>query len=178
MLGHNDYRFVPKEKMSDPDDAKWYIHLKQEDYKTGKIYGEYWSLPILNIIFKDGNTLYKYIDEWINEYREIEKKCNHNYFFRGIYTYNALESKEWSLRIKAIFKSYTGIAVSPNSLRHMHVTHERRIGATPEELKASAYARHHSLEMAEKVYNEQTKQEILAPYESLTKKMLEGIIKK
>lgn len=178
VLGdYSDGFFTPKKDMVNPRQAKWYIHLT--DYKTSKVYGEYWSLPIPNIKYSDGTKFYDYIDRWITKgrnYRENfnkrQKVCQHNKFFRGNTSLSAFSASGWGEFIKYIFQDYTGVPVTTNCLRHMYVTEERRCGANHEELKASAYARHHSLNTAEKTYNEQSLHEKIQAYGSLTYKML------
>jgi hypothetical protein len=56
-------RFIPADKLP-PEQARFYIHLKNGDYKTSKAYGEFiGELP--NEVFPDGKTFYQYLDRWL-----------------------------------------------------------------------------------------------------------------
>ncbi len=74
---YQDGRFVPATKIKDGEEATWYIHLMPGDYKTGKVYGEYWGI-MPNVKFADGKKLYDYIDRWINYGRDFKGKCDRN----------------------------------------------------------------------------------------------------
>jgi len=93
-----------------------------DDYKTGLFYGESWTI-MPNVQFSDGQKLYEYIERWLQIGREYKHKCNHNFFFRQKKTYKALNSSDWTGRIKNVFEMETGIPVTPNELRKMYVTY-------------------------------------------------------
>ena len=167
---HVDNRFVPVEKLTDKNEAIWYIHLLPDDYKTGKHYKEYWGV-IPNVIFEDGQKLYDYVDTWINQGRDCQQKCNHKYFFRGINNYLPLNGCAWTSRIKNIFVNETNIPVTPKEIRKMYITHINNQGATNAELKGAAMAMHHSQRMQESVYNSQTVFDRVAPIMELNERM-------
>lgn len=141
-----------------------------DDYKTGKTYKEYWGV-MPNSEFGDGNKLYDYINQWINEGREYEQKCNHNYFFRETRTYKPMEAISWGNRIKAIFAQETGVPVTPKELRKMYVTHLNNIGASDAERRGARHAMHHSQKMQDGLYNCQDDFDKLAPIMELNKRM-------
>lgn len=171
---YKDGRFTPLEKLQDKNQALWYIHLMSEDYKTGKIYKEYWGI-MPNVEFQDGNNLYGYIETWINEGRECNQKCDHNYFFRQTRNYKALSVGDWSGRIRAIFTQETGIPVTPKELRKMYITYLNNKGATNTQLKGAAQAMHHSQKMQESVYNSQTIMDRIQPIQEFNERMFKEV---
>ena len=171
---YKDGKFTPVEKLQDKTVAIWYIHLMPDDYKTGKIYKEYWGI-MPNIQFDHNHNLYSYIDKWINEGRQYGGKCNHDYFFRQIKRYKALTTVDWNVRIKAIFVQETGIPVTPKELRKMYITHLNNKGATNTELKGAAYAMHHSQKMQEGVYNSQTIMDRVQPIQEFNERMFKEV---
>ncbi|MBD2359276.1 site-specific integrase [Tolypothrix sp. FACHB-123] len=165
-----DSIFISADKLEDKTEAFWYIHLLPNDYKTGKIYKEYWG-KIDNVVFKDGKKLYEYIDRWINKERECEQKCNHNKFFRGTQNYDALKSQDWSLRIRKIFETETGVPVTPKELRKIYITYLANQHVDDATLKGAAYAMHHSSRMQQSIYNSQTVLEKVQPIYEYNKRM-------
>jgi hypothetical protein len=71
--------FTASDYMSDPQKAKWYIHLEAPDYKTGETYGEWWG-EVPNVVYPDGKTFYSYIEEWLSHWRSVLAP-NHEYCF-------------------------------------------------------------------------------------------------
>lgn len=163
-------RFTPASKLKDKSQATWYIHLLPDDYKTGQVYKEYWG-KINNVVFQDGKKLYDYIDRWLNNERECEKKCNHNRFFRGTLNYEPLSSSQWSQRIMSIFRSETGVPVTPKEIRKMYITYLCNQRVDDATLKGAAYAMHHSTEMQQNVYNSQTILDRIQPIYEYNEKM-------
>lgn len=163
-------RFTPASKMQDPSTATWYIHLMPGDYKTGKIYGEYWGI-MPNVQFSDGKKLYEYIDRWLNEGREYKQKCNHSFFFRRPQKYEGLDEDDWGRRIRHIFAQETGIPVTPKELRKMYVTYLNNQQASNAVLKGAAKSMHHSQSMQEKIYNSQNILDSIAPVYSFNERM-------
>lgn len=172
---YQEGRFTLKEKMLDPTQAAWYIHLKPRDYKTGSIYGEYWG-EVPNICFSDKTTLYQYIDKWLTQGREYLQKCNHNFFFRGVKNYKKMTVSSWRDRFAYLFDRETEVPVTPKEFRKMFVTHLKDSGATEAELEAAAYAMHHSRQMQSKVYDEQSKANKMAPVAAFSDRTLQKII--
>ncbi|NJN12128.1 MAG: hypothetical protein HC815_30875 [Richelia sp. RM1_1_1] len=165
-------KFIPCDRMKNLSKAKWYIHLNPKDFKTGAYYGDSWSPAILNKKFKDGTSFYEYIDLWISKYRNLRQVCDHQYFFRGERTYSKLgeNSGHFSGTVTSIFEVHLGKSISPNKIRRAFATQEARVG-TYEERVAGALARHHSLEVSDKIYNQQRQEEKMAPCEELIQKM-------
>ncbi len=147
---------IPVEKMSNSQDARWYIHLTRDDYKTGKIYGT-WNAEVPNISFPNGKTLYWYIERWLTWGRELHQKVEHNFFFRGVSSYKPLNSDNWRNRIVAIFEERISIPVSPKEFRKMYVTFLKDSGASEAELEGAAWMMQHSRLMQSKIYDQQDK---------------------
>lgn len=174
LLGeYKNKKFLFKNQMDNPEEAKWYIRL--QEYKTKKIYGVYWSRPIPNIQFKDGTFYYDYLEDWINNKRNYDGKCNHNFLLRAELTNKPLNEDQWHDLIVTRFLNYAFVPVVPNSLRHMYVTEVRNNRATEDEKIAVAYEMLHSKETASKTYNEQTAEEITAPAKNINNKILSSI---
>lgn len=163
-------RFIPIDKLNDKNQGVWYIHLMPGDYKTGKIYKEYWGI-MPNVEFGDGKKLYEYIDRWVSKGREYKENCNHNYFFRGPANCMPLNVIKWGDKIKNIFIHQTGVPVTPKEIRKMYVTHLYNIGANDAQLKGASYAQHHSPKMQGGTYNVQTAFERIAPIYELNEKI-------
>jgi hypothetical protein len=156
-----DRRFIPQERMENPSDAKWYIFLGEDEYKTWDTYGE-WYVPVPNTIFLNGKVFYQYIERWINELREVFKP-NHDYFFTGKYTKKSLNTHQFYQVIRAIFVRFTGIPVNPHELRHIYSTHLRDIRATQAEIASSAFIMKHSEKTASEKYTHQKQEAKLSP---------------
>lgn len=132
-------RFTPASLMQDPSTATWYIHLMPDDHKTGFLGREYWTI-MPNVQFSDGQKLYEYIERWLQIGREYEHQCDHNFFFRQIRTYKALNSGDWNRRIRHVFEIETGIPVTPNELRKMYITYLNNQQVSNAELSALSAA--------------------------------------
>jgi hypothetical protein len=174
---YNSGRFTIANKMKDKSQAEWYINLKPEDYKTGKVYKEYWGL-MPNFVFKDGQKLYDYIDRWLTEGRELEQKCNHSYFFRGKYDYGNMNSNQWGSRIIHIFVQNCGVPVTPKEIRKMCITYLYNQKADPSAMESLGYAMHHSSRTQKKDYNSQTQFERIQPIYDLNEKMHKKLLSK
>jgi len=166
--------FIPASNLKNPDEALWYIHLMPHQYKTGKIYGEWWS-KMPNVEFPDGKKLYDYIDVWLKDGRNYGKECNHNYFFRRKQTYEQLNSHAWRQRLERAFFRLTGVPVSPKELRKIYVTFLKDSGATEAELEAAAIAMQHSRRMQSSIYDKQTQINKIAPMLAFNERKLKEI---
>lgn len=106
------------------DSVRFYIHHGVEDYKTGKsmttamLNNDGWWAEMPNVSFGDVH-LYDYIQRWLEWGRATEGKVNHNFFFRKGFSPEPMNGKTWSDRIRTIFERWTGVPVSPNSIRKM-----------------------------------------------------------
>lgn len=154
--------FTPFEKLKDPSQALWYIHLEMRDYKTGRKYGTYWA-PIPNTTFLDGKKLYEYIDKWLGKYRESHNPVEHNYFFRGCSDCAPLNHSDWNQRIAMVFERETGVQVPPKELRKMFVSYLKDKKASRSELEAARTAMHHSEKMQNQIYDHQEQLRKLQP---------------
>jgi hypothetical protein len=167
--------FIPAEKLENPTDAEWFIYLKPDQYKTGKKGGIWWgNLP--NLVFKNGKTLYEYIEEWLSWGRELTQKCDHNYFFRGTYNYKPLNVPAWRNRIHDIFVRETGVSVTPHSFRSMYVTYLVRNGASEQMLEGAAVAQLHSRSTQRKYYDKLDKQSKMEPVIAWHEKEIQSIL--
>jgi len=153
---------IPVEKMSSPQDARWYIHLTRDDYKTGKIYGT-WNAEVPNFKFPNGKTLYSYIERWLTWGREVDQKVEHSFFFFCVTSYKPLNANDWHQRIVNIFEERIGIPVTPKELRKMYVTFLKDSGASEAELEGAAWMMQHSRLMQSKIYDQQDKEKKARP---------------
>jgi len=159
-------RFTPSEKMDNPSEAKYYIHLQPEDYKTGDIYGE-WLGEFPNVEFPDGSTFYAYLNRWFFQgHQDTESKkwygMRQVIASEGERTVFVTEragimnqSKSIWGTITNIFIRWKGVAINPHELRHLYRTHidDPATGATSEEKESAAYWMRHSSETASKIYS-------------------------
>lgn len=178
LQGKYDGMFTPLDKLSDPTQAEWILRLKPEDYKTGKIYGEFYSI-IKNVEFSDGKHLYDYIDRWLNQYR-MALAPNHNRFFTTASTNpkfrgNPLTSQSIRSAIQHMTYRFTGIGVTTKDIRRMYVTHLKEIGASEAILEAACREMHHSREMQAEVYNKQSGYSKSAPALALNQSLFQQV---
>lgn len=145
--------FYPISKMHDPEKAQWWIKLNPDEYKTGAQYG-HWQVQIPNLTYKNGKTLYEYIDLWINYYRDVFNP-NHNCLF----TNQKGKPLPNLALVKNAINRFTGTPVNPQNIRHMFVTYLRNQGATEEQLDSAATAMRHSRKTQQQVYDLQDRQE-------------------
>ncbi|BAU16103.1 unknown protein (plasmid) [Leptolyngbya sp. NIES-3755] len=152
--------FVPVERMSNPEDARWYICLSPADYKTGKAYGS-WHGEIPDFRYADGSSFYDYLAEWLDNGRQWLNPV-HPFVFsqqRG----NPFSGQSLGHLVKETLYDLTGVSVPPQALRNMFVTHVKRTGAPDVICEAYALAMQHSRRMQNDTYNDQLKAEKLAP---------------
>ncbi len=194
-------RFIPAEKLS-PGEARFYIHLKNGDYKTSKAYGEFiGELP--DEVFPDGKTFYQYLDRWLYQgfqkddgtwagLREGMIVCHprhqerlaspnarkridprsHNFFFLST-TGNRIDDESFLEIFTGFFKKFAGVPVTPHTLRHIFRTHLKDLGATTEQLESAAFWMKHDILTAEKCYTHQDQATKLRPAVDLMKSLNE-----
>jgi hypothetical protein len=164
--------FIPRTLLANSNDAKYYIHLMPEDYKTGDTYGEFIG-EIPNIEFKDSSKFYDYLNRWIYEgYREVIMRGeNHDFLFAGTRTGVPLGTDNMCKLVEHIFKGKTKIKVNPHKLRHIFCSYLDEIQVSDKERDAAAFWMHHSTEMAKNIYTIRDIQEKLRPTSSLMVKM-------
>jgi hypothetical protein len=161
----SDGNFTPfDEKMANPSEAKYYIHLQPEDYKTGDIYGE-WIGEFPNTEFPDGSRFYDYLNRWLRNdqdengdwhgMREVIAAPGEKTVFVGELRGKSYSARHMCAKIKILFNRWTGVPISPQDLRHLYRTYidDPATGATEEEKKSAAFWMRHSTQMANKVYS-------------------------
>ncbi len=178
LRGKYDGIFTPVEKLADPAEAEWILRLKPEDYKTGKIYGEFYSV-IKNVEFRDGQKLYDYIDRWLNQYRATLTP-NHNRFFTSAsqieqFKGNPLTSHSIRSAIQHITYRFTGVGVTTKDIRRMYVTHLKEMSASEAILEAARWEMHHSRETQAEVYNKQSGYSKSAPALALNQSLFKKV---
>lgn len=166
--------FIPKDKMQNPSEALYYYDMLPDDYKTGKIYGNYFvALP--NYYFQDGSCFYDYLNKWLyGGYREelLEHGQTHQYLFvrayankKGDLKGDPLPYECYSTVIAQLIQKFTGIKIRPQIFRVIYRTHYVNIGAPPDVLDALAFFMQHSPETAAKIYTRRSLTEKLAPFQ-------------
>lgn len=164
-------RFIPKEKMDDPNTACWYIHLGMNDYKTSKTYGE-WIGELPNESFGD-KTFYNYLDEWLyhgyqdvsgcwHGWRDSLKPHNREYFFVAT-NGKTFTDRSITQRIRGVFMRLAEVPVNPHLLRAIFRTHLKNSGASLAELESSAYWMKHDMKTADDNYTFQDREAKLRP---------------
>lgn len=154
--------FIPIERMAIPGEAKWYVQLKSDQYKTGKSYGNYWG-EVPNVPLGQGKSFYDYLDLWVYQHRPIFEP-NHNFLF--VKTQNRLDKARVgepltrgniTHYVRGVFSVYADIPVPPQVMRSMFATYLNQVGASEAELEAAAAAMHHSRSTQRLHYDRQDK---------------------
>lgn len=158
-------RFTSFEKMANPSEAKYYVHLQSEDYKTGDIYGE-WLGEFPNTEFPDGSKFYDYLNRWFFQgyqdangewhgMRELIAAPGVKTVFVQDYAGKSYTTSEMTRKIGRIFTRWTRVPIAPHDLRHLYRTFidDSATGATAEEKESAAYWMRHSNKMAKKIYS-------------------------
>ena len=170
--------FKPAARMSNPEEAEWYLHLLPADYKTGNTYGEVWDrFPDTPEGFLgNGKTLYYYIDLWLNQYRAVFKPT-HKCLLTSIKVDKPLSSNSIYERLREAFFKHTGVPVTPKELRKMYVTYLKDSGATEAELEAAAARQRHSRKMQSENYDQQERGKKTAPVEEFHRRTMMAAFK-
>jgi hypothetical protein len=189
-LKHGIYHgemFIPREKMINPQDAKFFIHLLPDQYKTGKAYKE-WIGELPNLKYPDGKTFYQYLEKWlycgykkdgvVKGLREVLNPKDHNYVFFGKITGEPIEVEGMTKKVASVFERMTGVPVSPHTLRKIFRSYIKEKGASPEELESAAYWMKHDLRTAEKDYTFLDCQSKLKAGTALAERINSEILKK
>jgi hypothetical protein len=156
--------FTPAEKLPNPDEAKYYIHLQPQDYKTGDTYGE-WLGEFPNTQFSDGTCFYDYLGRWLfkgyqddngnwHGMRSILAREDTKTVFVAERTGESYPQQRMTVKIKNLFYRWTGVPLSPHDLRHIYRSYIENpdTGATHGEKESAAFWMRHSDKMAKKVY--------------------------
>jgi len=157
-------RFTSFEKMANPSEAKYYIHLQPEDYKTGDCYGE-WLGEFPNTEFPDGSKFYDYLNRWLFQgyqdesgewhgMREVIAAPGEKTVFVAEEIGKSCDKGAIRQKIYNIFTRWTGVPISPHDLRHLYRTYieDPATGATTEEKESAAFWMRHSSEEAKRTY--------------------------
>lgn len=160
---YKNEKFTAAAKMKNPDEAEWLLHLLPADSKTGDTYGETWdSFPDTPEGFlADGKTFYYYLDLWINQYRAVFKPT-HKCLLTQDNGKPLTTSSMWR-RVRGLFFKHAGVPVPPQTLRKMYVTYLKNKRATAAELEAAAAIMRHSLKTQSEDYDEQERDDKVAP---------------
>lgn len=158
-------RFTSFDKMTNPSNAKYYIHLQPEDYKTGDTYGE-WLSEFPNTEFPDGSKFYDYLNRWLFQgyqdangdwhgMRELIAVPGEKTVFVSLKTGKAHNVHTIGQKIRIIFTRWTKTPITPHDLRHLYRTYidDPATGATQAEKESAAYWMRHSSETAKKTYS-------------------------
>lgn len=169
--------FIPVDKLENPSQARWFIHLEIGDYKTSKKYGTYWA-PMPNTLFPGGKCLYQYIEEWLTWGRTCFRPIDHEFFFRGASDCQPLNHSDWCQRITDLFERESGVAVPPKEFRKIFISYLKSRKATGAELEAARIAQHHSRKMQDEVYDCQEQIEKIQPIYEFNTKVTQAVFKK
>ena len=164
--------FIPRDELSNPEEAMYHIHLQPEDYKTGGVYGEY-STKFEDVTFHDGTTFSQYLDEWIyGGFREeMLKDETHDYLFMKEKKCIPLDKKATADKIRNLFNSTLKQKISPHKLRTIFRTHLENRGASEQEINSFGAIMHHDPKTGRKYYTKQTLDEKLKPAKELLAKI-------
>ena len=164
---HNN--FTPVDKMSNPQEAKYYIHLQEGDYKTWKTYGV-WRGTIPNKEFDDGKLFYDYLDQWFfNGYVDENGKKRGYRDALNPQTDTVFVNKYGAKfsgcclcsKIKVMVYGEYEIPTTPHTIRHIYVSHVCKEKFDSATLDSIAYWMKHSPEEARKTYSHLTSREKL-----------------
>ncbi len=147
------------------DDGKWFFHLLQTDYKTGKTYGEQWVMV--------PDILYSYLEAWLNQWRNLFSP-NHNFVFTQENGKPYKKASDISNIIRRTTHRLTGKLTTSHLIRHMLITYLKRHGASDEVMKSLADAMHHSTKMQTEIYDRRHQVEKIAPAQDLVLKLAMG----
>lgn len=150
-----DGRFIPSGQLSSLGEAKYYIHLLPQDYKTGDIYGE-WLGEFPNTEFSDGSRFYDYLNQWLfGGMRDVIAGKSTQTVFVGDKAGTSLSTGVFTRKIRHIFTRWTGIPMPPKDLRHCFRTYidDPATGATEQERESAAYWMRHSTKTAARTYS-------------------------
>jgi hypothetical protein len=182
-------RFTPIEKMANPSEARYYIHLLPEDYKTGNTYGE-WLGEFPNTEFLDGSRFYDYLNRWLfrgfqdesGEWHGLRKAVADpsakTVFIRGT-TGISYSMGNISQKIKNIFTRWTGVPITPHELRHLYRTYidDPETGASQAEKESAAYWMRHSSDTAKKEYSHLSNEQKLRAGAQLAERLNQQLLK-
>jgi integrase len=152
--------------MANSSEAKYYIHLQPEDYKTGDSYGE-WLGEFPNVEFGDGSKFYDYVNRWLFQgyqdkesgkwhgMRDLVASAGEKTVFVTSTAKRSHDETSMCKVVKRIFVRWTGVSISPHDLRKLYRTYidNPETGTSTEERESAAFWMRHSSEMAKEVYS-------------------------
>ena len=159
--------FTSMERLAPKAEARWYIHLGPQDYKTGKVYGESW-VEVPDMPLSNGLGFYHYLNLWISDFRPSFQPTHQVLFVTTKAIHGAtvgvpLCKDKLAQKIRDAFEEQVGVPVVPQAFRKMFVTYLKSSGAEEHILAGAAAAMHHSREMQERVYDQQHHPEKIQP---------------
>ncbi|MEP0755825.1 hypothetical protein NDA03_26945 [Trichocoleus sp. Lan] len=174
---HGDI-FIPKDRMLNPLEGRYYIHLLPDDYKTGDAYGE-WVGEVPNTQFPDGSYFYDYLNQWLYDevvsvhrrhkitykgMRSVLQPEEHNYLFFGPRNKKPLnDASQMTSKVRYPIERLTGTPLAPHTLRKIFRTFIKDRLATHAEEESIAFWMKHDLRTANKDYTFQTCRNKLQP---------------
>jgi hypothetical protein len=166
--------FTPVERMADPQNAKWYIHLEAPDYKTGATYGTWWG-EVPDVDYGDGKTFYDYMDEWLHQWRPVLAP-KHPYFFTQPHGKPLTAGASQDLVRCALYR-LLHVPVTPHVLRNMFITYLYEQKVPGHILDSAALAMHHSRRMQAESYNKQEQFDKLSPSFAFARALVQQSVK-
>ena len=163
--------FISAENLSNQENAKFYIHLKEKEYKTWRTYGE-WIGEVNNKKFSTGKTYYDYLKQWLFDgytdekgvkmgWRDYLNVNNLDNVFFTQHRFQEYDEGELGKVIQRMIYGQYGIPTTPHTIRHIYDTHIRSIGMDEKTLQWVAYAMKHDVKEAEGTYTHLTKNQKL-----------------
>lgn len=149
------------------DDGEWYIWLGAGDYKTSDIYGD--SLKRIP------NQLVPYLEDWLYKYRAAFNP-NHDYVFTQENGKPYTKASTFSAIIRHAAHRLTGQMLHSHLIRHMLVTHVKRLKIDQELQQSLALSMHHSPVTQSNSYDERSRLEKVLPAQQLVLDLAMGIL--
>ena len=171
--------FIPKDELENPEEAKYFIHLQPEDYKTGKTYGE-WLAEFPDRDLKDGTTFYQYLDKWVygGARDRLLNGQAHNYLFLQSEIGLPMTVNNMTSVVSRMFDSTLKMEITPHDLRTIFRTHLADKGASQQELDSAAFWMRHDPKTGRKEYTKQTLENKLRPGEEVAGRFSDRYLKK
>lgn len=148
------------------DEGQWYIWLGQGDYKTVKTYGDSMrQIPAL---------LVPYLEDWLTKWRAVFHPT-HDYVFTQENGKPYAKASNFSSIIRHAAHRLTGQLLHSHLIRHMLVTHLKRLKIAPDLQQNVALAMRHSTE-AQEDYDQRSLLEQVLPAQELMLQLAQGQI--
>ncbi|MEP0855512.1 hypothetical protein [Trichocoleus sp. DQ-U1] len=162
------FRNIDDLSAEEAKNAAWWFRLAPGDGKRNTIKREGWEVPIPNLRFITGRTLYEYLEEWINNWRPLLKP-KHNFLYT---TENGngrpIDSSNYGQRFFRTVRRLVGKGVNPHLTRSMIITHSYEVGMTDAQRRSLAGCQQHLLSTQENTYNEIEQLKALQPALDMT----------